>query len=310
MAEIDDRRTPPEARTSSIGRCIASCVSVFLTQFALALIPRFFYASPLLIQLALSALVLVAVVGVAGRCRRALGVYASAPAFVVLSIVYIWVVYVTVVREAVPLLMDVLFHGEVAMLIIGLCSIFKRDPGRVTLGPSSSSELCDASVSEVSETSSLMGRVRYCRSCEAYIKGFDHHCPAFGNCIGQNNYFLFMALLAGFLITESSFVACSSKFASKSSILYQTRLESNMAGDLVIGGLLFSLLQLLWQGIFFMWHIYCICFNIRTDEWINWQKYPEFQHQVKSEQGQSSTNLTFWNPYDKGILRNIREFLS
>ncbi|KAF8030871.1 hypothetical protein BT93_D0151 [Corymbia citriodora subsp. variegata] len=305
MAETDDRRTR-DARTNSIGRCIVSCISVFLTQFTLALIPRFLYTSPLSIQLALSALVFVVVVGLGGRCRRALGVYASAPAFVVISIIYVWVVYVTVVREVVPLWTDVLFHGEVAMLIIGLCSIFNRDPGRVTPGPSLSS----GSVSEVSETSSLMGRVRYCRSCEAYIKGFDHHCPAFGNCIGQNNHFLFMALLAGFLITESSFVACSSKFASKSSILYQTRLESNLAADLVIGGLLFSLLQLLWQGIFFMWHIYCICFNIKTDEWINWEKYPEFQHQVKSEQGQSSTTLTFQNPYDKGILGNIREFLS
>ncbi|XP_048137080.1 palmitoyltransferase ZDHHC12-like isoform X2 [Rhodamnia argentea] len=309
MAEIDDQRKR-DTRTSSIGRCIASCISVFLTQFTLALIPRFLYTSPLLIQLALSALVLVVVLGLGGRCRRVLGVSASAPAFVVLSIIYIWAIYVTVVREAIPLFRDILFHGEVAMLIIGFCSIFKRDPGRVTPGPSLSSELCEGSISEVSETISLMGRVRYCRSCEAYIKGFDHHCPAFGNCIGQNNYLLFMALLAGFLITESSFVACSSKFASKSSILYQTGLESSIAADLVIGGLLFSLLQLLWQGIFFMWHIYCICFNIRTDEWINWKKYPEFQHQVKSEQGQSSTSLTFRNPYDKGILGNIRDFLS
>ncbi|XP_056165912.1 uncharacterized protein LOC130137772 isoform X3 [Syzygium oleosum] len=281
MAEIDDQRAR-DARRSSIGRCVASGISVFLTQFTLALIPHFFHASPLLIQLTLSALVLVVVVGLGGRCRRVLGVYASAPAFVVMSIVYIWAVYVTVIREAVPLLMDILFHGEVAMLIIGLCSIFKRDPGRVTPGPSLSSELCDGSISEVSETSSLMGRVRYCRICEAYIKGFDHHCPAFGNCI----------------------------VASKSSIPYQTRLESNMEADLVIGGLLFSLLQLIWQGIFLMWHIYCICFNIRTDEWINWKKYPEFQQQVKSEQGQSSTNLAFRNPYDKGILGNIREFLS
>ena len=30
-------------------------------------------------------------------------------------------------------------------------------------------------------------RVRYCKSCKAYVKGFDHHCPAFGNCIGNYN---------------------------------------------------------------------------------------------------------------------------
>ncbi|XP_056165631.1 uncharacterized protein LOC130137718 [Syzygium oleosum] len=88
MAEIDDQKTR-DTRRSSIGRCIASGISVFLTQFTIALIPHFLHASSLLIQLALSALVLVVVLGLGGRCRRVLGVYASAPAFVVMSIVYI-----------------------------------------------------------------------------------------------------------------------------------------------------------------------------------------------------------------------------
>lgn len=33
-----------------------------------------------------------------------------------------------------------------------------------------------------------MGRVRYCKTCKRHIKGFDHHCPAFGNCIGRNKH--------------------------------------------------------------------------------------------------------------------------
>lgn len=33
-------------------------------------------------------------------------------------------------------------------------------------------------------------RVRYCKICKGYIKGFDHHCPAFGNCIGTDNEIL------------------------------------------------------------------------------------------------------------------------
>lgn len=42
------------ARWKLIGRCAVSCISVLLAQFALSLVPRFFSASPLLIQVALS----------------------------------------------------------------------------------------------------------------------------------------------------------------------------------------------------------------------------------------------------------------
>lgn len=49
--------------------------------------------------------------------------------------------------------------------------------------------LCNGMVPSLSQGSALLKRVRYCKSCKAYIKGFDHHCPAFGNCIG-NSYLI------------------------------------------------------------------------------------------------------------------------
>lgn len=73
--------------------------------------------------------------------------------------------------------------------------------------------------------------------------------------------------------------------------------------------MLFSILQLLWQAVFFMWHSYCVCFNVRTDEWVNWKKYPEFQV-IESEPGESFTRMRFTNPYDKGFLQNVKDFLS
>ncbi|XP_062172207.1 uncharacterized protein LOC133877805 isoform X3 [Alnus glutinosa] len=283
MVELPYQRKPL-ARGKLIGRCTVSCISVLLSQFALSLIPRFFSASPLLIQVALS---------------------------------------------AVSLVMDIVFSGEVTMLIIGLCSIIASNPGLVTCGSSCANELVeslDAEVeahNEVVETSasglchesltkgSTLGRrIKYCRSCKAYIEGFDHHCPAFGNCIGQNNHALFMVLLAGFLATEASYVVCSSQFAAKSQIIDRTTLETSLSGNLAISTMLFSILQLMWQVVFMSWHIYCICFNIRTDEWINWKKYPEFQHVIESQPGQSFSKVRFRNPYDKGILENVKEFLA
>ncbi|KAB1225308.1 Palmitoyltransferase AKR1 [Morella rubra] len=134
--------------------------------------------------------------------------------------------------------------------------------------------------------SDLGRRVRYCRSCKRYVKGFDHHCPAFGNCIGQNNHALFMVLLAGFLATEALYIVCSYQFAAKSQIIDRATLEV----------------------VFMTWHMHCICLNIRTEEWINWKKYPEFQQVVQSQSGENE--VRFQNPYDKGIAENVKEFLA
>ncbi|KAK4606441.1 hypothetical protein RGQ29_000605 [Quercus rubra] len=246
MAQIKlhDQRKPLEL-WKLIGRCTVSCISVLFSQLALSLVPRFFSASPLFIQLILS---------------------------------------------AVSCLMDIAFNGAITMLIIGLCRYWSHQQVSYVMN-------------------AQLKRVRYCRICKGYIKGFDHHCPAFGNCIGQNNHVLFMVLLVGFLSTEASYVVCSSQFAAKSQIVDRTRLETSLSGNLAISTMLFSIFQLLWQAVFMTWHIYCICFNIRTDEWINWEKYPEFQDVVHSQQGQSFNEMRFKNPYDKGILQNVKEFL-
>ncbi|KAE8039040.1 hypothetical protein FH972_011488 [Carpinus fangiana] len=261
----------------------------------------------------LLALVLLVVVGLGRWFRRLVGFYASAPAFVFFNVLFVWAVYLVVLRRAVSCVMDIVFSGEVTMLIIGLCSIIASNPGLVTCGSSCANELVESLVAEVeahNEGSVLGRRIKYCRSCKAYIEGFDHHCPAFGNCIGQNNHALFMVLLAGFLATEASYVVCSSQFAAKSQIIDRTTLETSLSGNLAISTMLFSILQLVWQVVFMAWHIYCICFNIRTDEWINWKKYPEFQHVIESQPGQSFSKVRFKNPYDKGILENVKEFLA
>ncbi|GAV57914.1 zf-DHHC domain-containing protein [Cephalotus follicularis] len=299
--------------TKLIGSCTVSCIFVFATQLSLSLVPRFFSASPLFIKLTLSVFVLLAVVGFGRWCRRLIGVSASAPAFVFFNMFFIWGVYIGVIRYANSRCMDVVFNGVIVMLIIGLCSILSRDPGLVPYGSSDSEELVESSVlgyKADDESSLFLRRIRYCKSCKAYIKGFDHHCPAFGNCIGKNNHVLFMVLLVGFLAAEVSYLVCSSQFARKFQILHRTGFEINLAENLANSTMLFCLLQVLWQGVFLTWHVYCICFNIRTDEWINWKKYPEFQLIVQSSSGEGSAKIRFRNPYDKGILQNVKEFLS
>ncbi|XP_068311451.1 uncharacterized protein [Pyrus communis] len=300
MDETPDERKR-SGRSKSIGPCIVSCIFVFLTHLVLSLVPRFFSASSFLAQLALSALLLLFFLGFGGWCRRTLlKRRASAPAFVFFNILFIWGFYISVISRAVSLLNDAVFSCEVVFLLIGLYSIITSDPGFVTNGFASSDQVAEGSVSEVhnhekelevlasglsddsTEGSGLVTRVRYCRICKVHIKGLDHHCPAFGNCI----------------------------VVAKSGILRRPSLEPTLSENLTVSTILFIILQLVWQVVFVIWHIYCVCFNIRTDEWINWKKHPEFQLLVQPQPGKNFTSIKFRNPYDKGIRQNVKEFLA
>ncbi|WCJ41219.1 hypothetical protein M5689_022101 [Euphorbia peplus] len=283
MQESSDDRSK-----EGISSSIVSCILVIFTHFTLSLIPLFFSASYLLLQLSLSALLLLLVLGFGRWCKRILGLYSSAFALVFFNILFLWCVYFVFVRQATPYFIDVVFHLEVAMLSVGLYSIQSSNPGFVNTGSLHTEEAIIAFETEAQNEGSLgLKRIRYCKSCKAYVKGFDHHCPAFGNCIGQNNHVLFMVLLLGFLCTEATYVMCSFQFVRASHMLSGNNFEIGLAGSLVISTLLFALLQVLWQGIFMAWHVYCICFNIKTDEWINWKKYPELQSLVESQPGRS-----------------------
>nr|KJB20100.1 hypothetical protein B456_003G133000 [Gossypium raimondii]KJB20102.1 hypothetical protein B456_003G133000 [Gossypium raimondii] len=209
--------------------------------------------------------------------------------------------------------MDFVLNVEMIMLIIGLFRIMLKDPGFVVCESFSLDELNENSVLGVqthNESSLLQMRARYCKSCQTYVQGFDHHCPAFGNCIGQKNYVLFMVLLVGFITAEISYIVCSSQFASKFRVLEENRVESGSILVMARSTLLFCVLQVLWQGPFLIWHVYCICFNIRTEEWVNWKKYPEFQLNASSLSGENYQETSFKNPHNKGILQNVKEFLT
>ncbi|URE47251.1 DHHC zinc finger domain containing protein [Musa troglodytarum] len=277
------RRSSWELQQSAL----VSCSLVLLSQFALAMVPRLFPFLSLLAMLPIAAMVMVATI-LLGRCwRRFLGISASAPAFVLFNILFLWGVYVSTIRQAIPSLLDAILNAECALLLYGLYRILSGDPGMVSYSssPVESGQNDFAALNVLYENSPSFSRVRYCKSCKTSIKGFDHHCPAFGNCIGQKNHRLFIVLLAGFLIAESSYTMCSTKFLTKSAD--SERIEV----------------------VFLIWHIYCICFNIKTEEWINWKRYPEFQLVMEPEPGSPIVQTRFTNPFDKGLLGNILDFI-
>lgn len=299
------RRSSPEILSASL----VSLILFLVSQFSLAMVPRLLPWLSLVGMLPVSALVLLAIVGLGRFSRRLLGVSQSAPAMVVFHLLFLWGVYVTMIREAIPSLLDAIINAECALLLFGLYRILSGDPGIVAYDPSSADHDCNGlpEANLHSENASSFSRVRYCKICKTSVRGFDHHCAAFGNCIGQKNQRLFMMLLVGFIIAESSYTMSSTQYIVKSLRSHEVGLKNDLSGNLVISTLLFTVLQLLWQVGFLLWNIYCICANIKTDEWINWKKYPEFQLVMQPQTGNSE--LKFLNPYNKGIFGNIRDFL-
>lgn len=204
------RRSPWEVLWSGL----ASCGLTLLSQLAVAMVPRLFPSLSLLAMLPVAGVVFLAVIVVGRFWRRFIGVAASAPLFVLFNILFLWGVYVFVIRGGTSSLLDMVINAECAMLLFGLYRIFSGDPGIVTYESSFFEEAgCKDFVEAIcpSEKFSSLPRVRHCNCCKANVRGYDHHCPAFGNCIGQKNHRLFMALLTGFVVAESTYTMCSTK---------------------------------------------------------------------------------------------------
>ncbi|CAA0823145.1 Dirigent protein 25 [Striga hermonthica] len=282
----------------SIVGCLVSFISVVCTQLTLSFLPLILPTSSLFTLLPLSALLLIIVVGLGRFCKRAAGVRASAPAFVVLSILFVWALYFSVIRQVISPFVDVVFNVEVIMVIVGLYRIMSLDPGYVTNNDISCHDLEELKISvPIVHRESLAQEVltgqrsaKYCTHCKHYVMGFDHHCPAFGNCIGQKNHRFFIVLLVGFAASEASFAACASHFTAKFGTSSGVGWKGAVSRNFVLSTMLFCLVQVFWQ--------------------INWKQYPEFQMKFDPSAGQTEISTQFINPYNRGILRNLKEFLT
>ncbi|XP_071906296.1 probable protein S-acyltransferase 7 isoform X2 [Coffea arabica] len=135
-------------------------------------------------------------------------------------------------------------------------------------------------------------RTCHCATCNNCIQQFDHHCTWIGHCVGLRNYRLHVTfLLTGLLLFAFIFI-----FSCKS-------LHHKLPGDGngVIGLLrndpetvaltLFSFVAMCFLAGFSCYHVYLIAINQTSYEHFH-QKY-----------------VSSGNPYDKGILNNIKEAL-
>ncbi|CAL9088498.1 unnamed protein product [Musa acuminata var. zebrina] len=192
-----------------------------------------------------------------------------------------------------------------AVVIVNLILASTRDPGIIPRNQVSNATDIISRSRRVS-VEGVSVKIKYCKICKIYrpprschcvvcdncVDRFDHHCPWIGQCIGLRNSRYYLMFILSALVFFSYIFAFSWLRIRRN--WWKTRSGLfRMLGDAPETFLLalFSFMAIWLLGGFFIFHAYLIAHNQTARE--------------NFKQSYAKTP----NPYDKGILRNIKEAL-
>ena len=139
-------------------------------------------------------------------------------------------------------------------------------------------------------------RACHCKVCGKCVHRRDHHCPWIGHCIGRDNHVYFVTFLIienivmGFIVYD----VIINLFVSQPTVLQYFYI--NWINLALVGPLLFAWIQTL---LLFYQHSLLIIHNGTIWESVRRFNITYFKVQPSSK-----------NPFDRGILENIKEFLT
>lgn len=130
-------------------------------------------------------------------------------------------------------------------------------------------------------------RAKHCRITNRCVKHFDHYCPYVYNCVGFRNRHYFLLFLVSILFTMASGEYMISSYNEKFGTSY----------FLSFGGLVMFIFLVI-TLILFLFTAYQACVNLTTNERMNKARYDYLK----------DCNDRFYNPFDQGLVQNLREF--
>eukprot|EP00897_Mesotaenium_endlicherianum_P007776 jgi/Mesen1/7026/ME000366S06237 len=128
--------------------------------------------------------------------------------------------------------------------------------------------------------------------------------------VRRRNHVLFVGMLLLFILAEDSYVRCSFHCNPLGDMewwwlaLGQAALEECWVVALAV----FLALQLLWQVPLLLFHLVCAATNITTNEYATWRRIPSMYIELPPKPGHRFSTRKFVNPYNRGLLRNLRQF--
>ena len=167
-------------------------------------------------------------------------------------------------------------------------------------------------------------RAAYSKLCGGLIRCMDHDCPWVARCIGQGNHFSFVAmLLCGeialtlWLITMyyapppppyRSWMAAAAGVGVTATDTEEALCATRRAAQLAFGVPLAVLLHILLTPLLFS-QLWMVTANVTTREHFHWVSYVATQKDAPNFPLRGSRFWSEYAPYDKGVRRNIIEFV-
>ncbi|KAG1691624.1 hypothetical protein DVH05_026788 [Phytophthora capsici] len=126
-------------------------------------------------------------------------------------------------------------------------------------------------------------RSKHCRICKTCVPVFDHHCPFVDNCVGRDNYAMFL-LFVTFLTVD---------LVGFEYVLYLLWRYHHAVRFYTVIAMIYFVLFLLPVGQLAGFHLYLTARNRTTNELLNADRYRFQRGEIRS--------------YDRGIIRNVGE---
>jgi len=155
-------------------------------------------------------------------------------------------------------------------------------------------------------------RSSHCRQCNVCVRGFDHHCGALNNCIGEKNVLFFVA----FIVTEAYLaVTFFWKAYERLHLLgfpfdYHPSLNSN-TGVLATLFMMFICVHGSCMSLFSCFHVVLYVQDLTTKELSDYVKsrggYREIVASSSTSSSSDSSHKTMWRLDSSGVLKRIRK---